>query len=72
MLLYQNSMIFVRKPHIPTSRSPSLVKATTEGVVLEPSAFSMTRGFLPSITLTQEFVVPKSIPTTWPLAELMF
>jgi len=38
------------------------VKATTEGVVLKPSAFSITFGFYPSITATHEFVVPKSIP----------
>lgn len=43
------------------------VKATTEGVVLEPSAFSITFACLPSITATQEFVVPKSIPITAPL-----
>ena len=50
----------------PTSLSPSLVKATTEGVVLDPSAFSITLGFLPSITATHEFVVPRSIPITVP------
>jgi len=44
-----------------------LVNATTEGVVLEPSAFSITLAVLPSITATQEFVVPKSIPITAPL-----
>ena len=35
---------------------------TTEGVVLLPSVFSITLAPLPSITETQEFVVPKSIP----------
>ena len=50
----------------PTSLSPSLVKATTEGVVLDPSAFSITLGFLPSITATHELVVPRSIPITVP------
>ncbi len=97
---------------VPTSLSPLGVKATMEGVVLAPSAFSMTLGLynneqnekktinykyipfgrvamqnrkknttsgeyipflstitptwltLPSMTATQEFVVPKSIPTT--------
>ena len=43
------------------------VKAMTDGVVLEPSAFSITFGFLPSIIATHEFVVPKSIPITGPL-----
>ena len=40
------------------------VKATTDGVVLAPSAFSKTFACVPSITATQEFVVPKSIPIT--------
>src|SRR5688500_5933320 len=35
--------------------------AMTEGVVRLPSAFSMTLGFLPSMTATHEFVVPRSI-----------
>ena len=49
----------------PTSRSPSSVKATIEGVVRMPSAFSMTRGVFPSITATHELVVPRSIPMTF-------
>ena len=44
-----------------------LVKAITDGVVLDPSAFSITLGVLPSIIATQEFVVPKSMPITAPL-----
>ena len=36
-----------------------------EGVVRAPSAFSITFGFLPSITATQEFVVPRSMPITF-------
>lgn len=51
---------------VPTSLSPSGVKATTDGVVLDPSAFSNTFGVLPSITATQEFVVPRSMPHTAP------
>ena len=50
---------------VPTTLCPSSVKATTEGVVLKPSAFSMTLGVLPSMTATQELVVPKSIPTIY-------
>jgi hypothetical protein len=46
----------------PTNLYPSLVKATTDGVVLAPSEFSMTLGVDPSIKATQELVVPKSIP----------
>jgi len=37
-------------------------KAITDGVVRLPSEFVITTGSLPSITETQEFVVPKSIP----------
>ena len=48
----------------PTSLSPSFEKATTLGVVLEPSEFGITTAFPPSIVATQLFVVPKSIPIT--------
>ena len=48
----------------PTSRSPSLVNATTLGVVRSPSALAMTTGLPPSTTATQELVVPRSIPIT--------
>ena len=41
--------------------------ATTEGVVLLPSLFGITTGSLPSITLTHELVVPKSIPIIFPI-----
>src|SRR5574341_1389991 len=46
----------------PTSRSPSLVNATTEGVVRPPSELGMTTGSPPSITATTELVVPRSMP----------
>src|SRR5271170_2416663 len=48
----------------PTRRSPDSVNATIEGVVRAPSAFSMTLALLPSITATQELVVPRSMPIT--------
>ncbi len=48
----------------PTKRSPVLENPTTEGVVLFPSALGITTASPPSITATQEFVVPKSIPIT--------
>src|SRR5688572_9168510 len=48
----------------PTRRSPSLAKATIDGVVRAPSAFSTTFGLPPSITATQLLVVPRSIPIT--------
>ena len=50
----------------PINRSPWLVNATVEGVVRLPSEFSITRANLPSITATQEFVVPRSMPITVP------
>ena len=46
----------------PTSRSPDLVKPTTDGVMRLPSGFVMTTGSPPSITATTEFVVPRSMP----------
>jgi hypothetical protein len=48
----------------PINRSPFSVNATIDGVVLDPSAFSMTFAFFPSMTATHEFVVPKSMPMT--------
>ena len=51
---------------VPTSRSPPSVKATTDGVVRPPSAFSSTVGSPPSITATQELVVPRSMPIVLP------
>ena len=49
----------------PTTRSPDLVNATTDGVVRLPSEFSKTNGSPPSMTAMQEFVVPKSMPKTF-------
>src|SRR5712671_6557404 len=37
-----------------------------------PSAFSMTLAVLPSITATHEFVVPRSIPMTFPMVLIPF
>src|SRR4051812_1300851 len=48
----------------PTSRSPDSVNATIDGVVRAPSEFSMTLVSPPSMTATQELVVPRSIPMT--------
>src|SRR6476620_11574994 len=47
----------------PTRTSPFLAKATTDGVVREPSEFAMTVGSPPSRTATTELVVPRSMPT---------
>jgi hypothetical protein len=52
----------------PTSRWPSLANATTDGVVRPPSAFGITAGSPPSITATQELVVPRSIPIVFAIA----
>src|SRR5580704_13315492 len=55
----------------PTSRSPVLVKPTTEGVVRPPSSLGITFGSPPSMTATQELVVPRSIPIIFPIAFLL-
>src|SRR5947208_16450956 len=49
----------------PTSRWPSFVNATTDGVVRPPSAFGITVGSPPSMTAMHEFVVPRSMPITF-------
>src|SRR5579875_935531 len=56
---------------VPTRRSPDCVKATTDGVVRPPSAFSMTVGSPPSSTAMHEFVVPRSIPIVFPIVVLL-
>ena len=55
----------------PTRTSPLSVKATIEGVVRAPSAFSITLGVLPSMTATQELVVPRSIPIALAMTNLL-
>src|SRR6267142_1244066 len=49
-------------PLTSTQASPESVKATIDGVVRAPSAFSITFALLPSITATHELVVPRSMP----------
>ena len=51
----------------PTSRSPLLLKATTDGTVRPPSALGMTVGSPPSMTATTELVVPRSMPMMRPM-----
>src|SRR6266576_1808475 len=46
----------------PTSLSPVLVNATTDGVMRPPSLLTITVGLSPSIVATAELVVPRSIP----------
>jgi hypothetical protein len=47
------------------------VNATTDGVVRLPSALAMTTGCPASMTATQEFVVPKSMPTTFAIVKFL-
>src|SRR5665647_1335971 len=58
-----------RLAKVPTRRRLSLVKATTEGVTLSPSALTMITGLPDSIIATAELVVPKSIPTAFPITK---
>ena len=50
--------------------SGSATKPITEGVVRFPSLLGITTGSLPSITDTQELVVPKSIPIIFPISTI--
>src|SRR5258708_18714593 len=56
----------------PTRTSPLSAKATIDGVVRPPSAFSMIFAFLPSITATQEFVVPRSMPIALAMIAILY
>ena len=53
---------------LPDELLAASVKATIDGVVRAPSALAITSGSPPSITATQELVVPRSIPMTLPIA----
>src|SRR4030095_11779185 len=55
----------------PISFSPRGVKATIDGVVRAPSRDAITRGLPPSITAMQQLVVPRSMPMTLAMAELL-
>src|SRR5215211_5618191 len=55
----------------PTRTSPVFEKATTDGVVREPSALGMTTGSPASRTDTTELVVPRSIPTALAMGSLL-
>ncbi len=52
---------------LPTMRSPSERKPTTDGVVRSPSAFTMIVGSPPSSTAIAELVVPRSMPKILPM-----
>src|SRR5271168_3472964 len=70
-MVFSGLVIAWRLATWPTSRSPLLVKPTTDGVVRPPSSLGMTLGSPPSITATTEFVVPKSIPIIFAIASLL-
>src|SRR5690349_15592999 len=60
--VFSGLVILWRLADWPTSTSPVSVKATIEGVVRAPSAFSITLALLPSMIETHELVVPRSMP----------
>src|ERR1700726_3256133 len=55
----------------PTRTWPSSVKGTIYDVVRPPSAFSITLALFPSITATQELVVPRSMPIAFAMIRLL-
>ena len=56
----------------PTRRSEPSENATIDGVVRAPSEFSITLPAPPSMTATQELVVPRSIPITFAMSSSLF
>jgi hypothetical protein len=66
-IVFSGFVIACRLATWPTSRSPLLAKATTDGVMRPPSALLMTWGSPPSMTATTEFVVPRSMPMILPI-----
>src|SRR5918995_1360948 len=66
-IVFSGLVIAWRLATWPTSRSPLLAKATTDGVMRPPSALVMTCGSPPSMTATTEFVVPRSMPMILPM-----
>ena len=61
-----------RRAGAPTSRCPSLVNATTDGVVRPPSALGITVGSPPSSTAMQLLVVPRSMPMVFAMVPVSF
>src|ERR1700720_2010870 len=61
-MVFSGFVMLCRLAGCPTRTSPLSKNATTDGVVRAPSAFSITFEVLPSITATQELVVPRSMP----------
>src|SRR5260370_40507338 len=70
-IVFSGLVMLCRLAVCPTRTSPLSVKATIDGVVRAPSEFSITLGVLPSMTATQELVVPRSIPIALAIADLL-
>src|ERR1700731_3961361 len=69
------ALIWLGEDLLPLTSTPALPvvgEATMEGVVRPPSAFSMTLALLPSMTATQELVVPRSIPIAFAISCSLF
>src|ERR1700761_9211460 len=64
-------MIACRRASCPTRRSPCGVKATTDGVVRDPSVLGITVGLPASVAAMTELVVPRSIPTATAISYLL-
>src|ERR1700761_1272119 len=64
-------MIACRRASCPTRRSPCGVKATTAGVVRDPSVLGITVGLPASVAAMTELVVPRSIPTATAISYLL-
>ena len=71
-MVFSGLVMLCRLAVCPTSTSPESVNATIDGVVRAPSAFSITLALLPSITATQELVVPRSMPIALVMMDLLF
>src|SRR5262245_1801306 len=61
-MVFSGFVTLCRLAGCPTRTSPLSVHATMDGVVRAPSAFSITLSRPPSMTATQELVVPRSMP----------
>ena len=70
-IVFSGLVIAWRLATWPTSRSPSLVNATTDGVRRLPSWLGMTVGSPPSMTATTELVVPRSMPMTFAISAVL-
>jgi hypothetical protein len=70
-MVFSGFVIAWRLAICPTSRSPDSVRAMIDGVVRLPSLLGMTTGSPPSITATQELVVPRSMPITLAMVPLL-